>query len=84
MKMKKPNPPTTMNTKKILFGLFAISMILGASCTSNSSDDLYDGVDKRYVTKDNKGVDKRFVTKDNKGASNSTDSVDKRYVTTGN
>ncbi|WP_143542360.1 hypothetical protein [Robiginitalea sediminis] len=66
-------------TKKFIYGLFAMSVLVLASCTANSSDDVYDSVDKRYVTKDNdkQGVDKRYVTK-------GTDGVDKRYVTTGN
>lgn len=31
--------PFTMNTKRILFGLMACLMLVGASCTPNTADD---------------------------------------------
>ncbi len=65
-----------MNTRKLLFGLFACTTLIIASCTTDNSDIYESGVDKRHITKGTDGVDKRHITK-------GTDAVDKRHITKG-
>ena len=67
-----------MNTRKLLFGLFACTTLFIASCTGDNDDsEIYEsGVDKRHITKGTDAVDKRHITK-------GTDAVDKRHITKG-
>ena len=49
---EKPNQnPPTMNTKKVFYGLFAIGIMMAASCTSDSNDGLYESIDRDKVRK---------------------------------
>jgi len=55
-----------MNTKKIIFGIFAMVSLIIASCTSNSADDsIYEvGVDKTKIEKPGqRSVDKTKIKK---------------------
>lgn len=51
-----------MNTRKILFGIFALTILVVSACTSNSAEDdaLYEnGIDKNKVIL--KSIDKNKV-----------------------
>ena len=58
-----------MNTRKLIFGLFAMATLLIASCTTETSDvELYEnGVEKYKITKSNKSIEKWKITKNNSG-----------------
>ncbi|MDG1572982.1 hypothetical protein OZ410_11695 [Robiginitalea sp. M366] len=67
-----------MNTKKLIFGLFAFAILLGASCTADG-DGLYDSIDRTDVTPDRKkqSIDRTDVTPDR----NNKQSIDRTDVT---
>ncbi|WP_373074864.1 hypothetical protein [Zeaxanthinibacter enoshimensis] len=70
-----------MNTRKVIFGLFACSLFLVASCTQNTAaeDGLYEqGVDKtKIINGDKKSVDKTKIINGDKK------SVDKTKIING-
>ena len=52
-----------MNTPKLLYGIFAIAVLSLAACSNDSSDDLYEGVDRTKIRIDN--VDRtKIILKD--------------------
>ncbi|WP_445385085.1 hypothetical protein ACT6NV_14135 [Robiginitalea sp. IMCC44478] len=68
-----------MNTRKILFGILTFSVLIFASCTSDSADvELYEtGIDKSKITKGPDSIDKSKITK-------GTDAIDKSKITKNN
>ena len=70
-----------MNTRKLIYGLFALLVLMAAACTPSDTaeeDKLYEvGVDKRYikVPGSEKNVDKKYIK-----VPGSKNSVDKKYV----
>lgn len=77
-----------MNTKKLFYGLLTVAVLTLAACSNDSSDALYDGVDKTKITKGSDGVDKTKITKGTDGVdktkiSKGTDAVDKTKITKG-
>lgn len=65
-----------MNTKKLLFGIILGGLLGFTSCTSDSLDNSYEGVDRTKITKGTDAVDRTKITK-------GTDAVDRTKITKG-
>lgn len=78
-----------MNTRKFLFGVFTCATLIIASCTSDSSNELYEtGVNKKHITKGSDAVNKKDITKgtdavNKKDITKGTDAVNKKDITKG-
>lgn len=61
MKVKTVLNPPTMNTKKLFFALLTVALLSVAACSSDTGDDIYEGVEKSKIKIPGRSVEKSKI-----------------------